>query len=85
MTIVLRHAPANCVRVGGDLERAIVQAVLYLGRDGVDERAILKLRNAVPPARRQKLLAASKRVGGWVGEVLAQVAATPVNEVVRRG
>jgi hypothetical protein len=73
MTIVLRHAPAECVRVGGDLERAIVQALFYLGPEGIDDKTILKLRRAVPPARRNRLLAAARRVGGWVEQVLQQI------------
>jgi hypothetical protein len=84
-TIVLRHAPADQVRVGGDLERTLVQAILYLGRDGVDEAAILKMRRAVPPQRRGKVLAASQRVGGWVGNVLREIAAPRTSAVVPHG
>ena len=75
LTIVLRNAPAECILVGGDLERTLVQAILYLGPDRVDERAIHQLRGAVPAGRRRRVLVAADRVGGWVGQILRVVAA----------
>lgn len=84
-TVVLRHASAKFVRVGGDLERALVQAVIYLGRDALDERALHKLRDAIPLARQDRVLAAARRVGGWVGQALQRVVALPANEVAAHG
>ncbi len=84
-TLRLRHVPADCVRVGGPLERALVQAILYLGPDALDEKAIQKLRQAVPPTRRHKVFAAGERFGGWVGQILQKIAAPPLPETVEHG
>jgi len=76
LTVSLCHRPANQIRVGGTFEKAVVQAILHIGPQGIIEEVRSRIGKLTSPARRIKLLRAADRVGDWAGEVIRSIAAT---------
>jgi hypothetical protein len=54
----------------------VVQALRYLGKDGVGAPEIQKLRAALTPAERRKLLKETRFGVGWIYEVAKRIAET---------
>lgn len=74
-TIQMKHASRKRLAGAGQLSGAVFQALRYVGRDGVDDQIIDKLRNALSPKDRKDLLKYSLTVPEWMRPIAHQIAA----------
>ena len=73
--VSFRHsAPRNLVG-GGTTVGQVVQALRYVGKDGVDRDVLDRLRARVPVTKRRRLASVADDVPAWMAPVLRNLAA----------
>lgn len=74
-TIVMRNAAAkNLVGAGGP-SGTVLQALRYLGKDGVDDDAVARIARALDDDARAALIRDAVKAPGWMRPVAAKIAA----------
>lgn len=75
-TVVLQNAGPRALKGAGTISGDIYQAMLFLGRDSVDDRVIRRLRDRLRSRDKRKILNQLTEYPSWAQDVLRQVAAT---------
>lgn len=57
-----------------EMSATIVQALLFLGKEAVDEKLIGRLKQLLTPAQRKRLLKDAKYVSDWVADTVRRIA-----------
>jgi len=70
----LRHAAPRNLIGAGTIAGTVFQALRYLGRGGVDDAVIRRLRASLSPSDRNSLRQHSTRMPGWMRPVIDQIA-----------
>ena len=83
VVFVFKHVPPKDLPAGRSGSALVFQALRHLGRQAVDDRVVLRLRDELSPQRRRDLLKDAKYATGWIADVARQVAEEPVS--VARG
>ena len=73
--VAFRRAARRNLVGGSTPVGQVVQALRYLGRDGVDQDALAALRTRVPAAQRRRLRDVAKDVPAWMAPALESLAA----------
>ena len=71
-TVVLRNAGSRALQGAGTLSGDIYQALLFLGRDTIDERVVEQLRNRLADEDKKKILKELVSYPGWAQNILRQ-------------
>lgn len=73
-TIMFRHAAPQHMLGAGTLAGTVLQALRYLGRDGVDQRAIRTITSRLTAADKHALKRVIPGVSDWLRPVVDQIA-----------
>jgi len=55
----------------------VIQALRFLGKDSIDDKVILKVRQILSPTERKRLLKAARYTATWMPEVVKRIAGEP--------
>lgn len=72
--ILFRHASPKDLRMDSYSSRLIAQALRYLGKEGIDDKVLDRLRRIVPQKDRAKFLKDARYGTDWILEVALKVA-----------
>jgi hypothetical protein len=72
-TVEFRHVGPRQLLGCGRISGLVFQALEYLGREGIDDGVIRRLRAALPPEERREFLANARYATSWVAEVARRV------------
>ena len=73
-TVCFKHARPKEMRTEGAVSSLVVQALRYLGKDGVGPETICRLRDRLSPAGRRRLVRDTRYSTDWIFAVARQVA-----------
>lgn len=73
-TVVLRNAGPRTLKGAGTISGDIYQALLFLGRDAIDDRVIDHLRSRLQTTDKRKILTQLASYPSWVQDILRRVA-----------
>lgn len=73
-TILFKHARPKEMAVESPTSAVVIQALRYLGRDGVDRRTIKQLRNRLSKAECRKFLRDARFSADWIYGIAREVA-----------
>lgn len=73
-TVVLQNAGPQALQGAGTISGDIYQALLFLGRDAIDDQVIANLRNTLQTEDKRKLLTQLTSYPSWVQDILRQAA-----------
>jgi hypothetical protein len=73
-TIQIRHAAPKELPVGSRTSSMVFQALRHLGRAAVDDQVMAKLRHALSPDQRRKLLRDARYTTDWIAAIVRQIA-----------
>ena len=74
-TFELKHSPISGIERFHQIVVYVVHALLHLGKNSIDDRAISRLRSRIPDSDRKHLLKALGSVPGWLTPKLKEIAA----------
>jgi len=72
--IQFKHARPQALAGADGKPALVVQALRHVGKNGVDERTLLKLKNALSDAERRQLLKSTRLGVDWIYEVAKRIA-----------
>ncbi|MFN0056239.1 MAG: DUF6088 family protein [Planctomycetales bacterium] len=84
MVIVIKHVSPRELPIGNRTSTTVLQALRYLGKCGVDDRVLSKIRHALSPKHRLQLLQDTRYTTDWIAEAVRKIAGNDEN-VVRNG
>jgi len=73
-TVVLRNAGPRALRGAGTISGDIYQALLFIGRDAIDDRVVDHLRDRLKSQDKRKILNELASYPGWAQDILRRVA-----------
>ena len=73
-TVCFKHARPKEMRTAGAVSSLVVQALRYLGKDGIGPEIIPRLRDRLSPADRRRLVRDTRYSTDWIFAVARQVA-----------
>lgn len=73
-TIVFRHVSPRMLFPGRPTSHAVLQALRYLGRDGVDDDVIKRLSARLSPSDKRALVRDAKFSANWLVEIAKRIA-----------
>lgn len=84
--VSVKHAPPKDLPLGNPTSAMVFQAIRYLGKDAVSDKAIVGLRARLSPAERRRLARDAHHITDWIAEVVWRVVADHgVSAEVSRG
>lgn len=76
-TVVVKHAPPKELPIGNRLSATVLQALRYLGKDGVDSTVVDRIRKALSSKHRSQLIKDARYTTDWIADVVRRIAAEP--------
>src|SRR5260370_12414839 len=73
-TIHFKHARSHILGQEGGMTALAIQALRYIGKDGLDDALIRRLRTLLPEAEKRRLLKATRFGVDWIYETAKKVA-----------
>lgn len=73
-TVVLRHVAANKLSAQTKMSRLVLEALRHLGRDGVDDAVVEKLRAVVPEQHKRQLVNDARYHTDWIVAAVKRIA-----------
>lgn len=74
MVLVVKHVSPKELPAGSRTSATVLQALRYLGKDGVDANVVSKIRKALSPKDRAQLLRDARYTTDWMAEVVRKIA-----------
>jgi hypothetical protein len=71
---VVKHVSPKELPHGSRTSATVLQALRYLGKDGVDDKVIAKIRKTISPKERAQLLRDSRYTTDWMADVVRKIA-----------
>lgn len=71
--LTLRHSRAPVLDDASDSANAVVQALAYLGKDGIDAAVIARFAQRIDDQDMKALLQARPQMSGWMGDVVLKI------------
>jgi RNA-binding protein YhbY len=71
--IVVKHVVPKELPIGNRISATVMQALRYLGKDGVDETVIGKIRKALTAQHRSRLLLDARYTTDWIAEAVRKI------------
>jgi hypothetical protein len=72
--VVLKHVSPKELPVGNRTSATVLQALRHLGKDAVDATVVSRVRKALSPRDRSRLLRDARYTTDWIAEVVRQIA-----------
>jgi hypothetical protein len=82
--VVLKHVAPKELPVGHRTSATVLQALRHLGKDAVSPTVVSRIRKALSPRDRSRLVQDARHTTDWIAEVVRKIAAGP-EEVGRHG
>ena len=79
--IVVKHVAPKELPVGNQISATVLQALRYLGKDAIDSTVINRIRKALLPKYRSKLLLDSKYTTDWIADAVRKIAGDQVKAI----
>ncbi len=79
--IVVKHVAPKELPVGNQISATVLQALRYLGKEAVDSTVINRIRKALLPKYRSKLLLDSKYTTDWIADAVRKIAGDQVKAI----
>lgn len=73
-TLTLKHAAPKGIATGDKVVGPVLQALYFLGKDGISEDVITRLRGMLSAKDKEKLLKQSRYAVGWLADAVHRVA-----------
>jgi hypothetical protein len=80
MVFVVKHVSPKELPIGSRTSTTVLQALRYLGKDGVDAQVMAKIRKALSPKYLTRLLQDIRYTTDWMAEVVRKIAGQDENE-----
>lgn len=74
MVFVVKHVSPKELPLGSRTSATVLQALRYLGKDGVDANVVSKIRKALSPKDRVQLLKDARYTTDWMADVVRRIA-----------
>jgi hypothetical protein len=72
--VVIKHVSPKELPVGNRTSATVLQALRHLGKDAVDATVIARIRKALSPGNRSRLLRDARYTTDWIAEVVREIA-----------
>jgi hypothetical protein len=72
--VVVKHVAPKELPVGNRTSATVLQALRYLGKDGVDSTVVSRIRKALSPRNRLQLLRDARYTTDWIAEAVRKIA-----------
>ncbi|MEN9672775.1 MAG: hypothetical protein RL553_1040 [Planctomycetota bacterium] len=79
--IVVKHVAPKELPVGNQISATVLQALRYLGKEAIDSTVINRIRKALLPKYRSKLLLDSKYTTDWIADAVRKIAGDQVKAI----
>ncbi len=79
--IVVKHVAPKELPVGNQMSATVLQALRYLGKEAIDSTVINRIRKALLPKYRSKLLLDSKYTTDWIADAVRKIAGDQVKAI----
>ena len=79
--IAVKHVAPKELPVGNQISATVLQALRYLGKDAIDSTVINRIRKALLPKYRSKLLLDSKYTTDWIADAVRKIAGDQVKAI----
>jgi predicted transcriptional regulator of viral defense system len=79
--IVVKHVAPKELPVGNQISATVLQALRYLGKEAIDSTVINRIRKALLPKYRSRLLLDSRYTTDWIADAVRKIAGHQVEAV----
>jgi len=79
--IVVKHVAPKELPVGNQISATVLQALRYLGKEAIDSTVINRIRKALLPKYRSKLLLDSKYTTDWIADAVRKIVGDQVKAI----
>ena len=79
--IAVKHVAPKELPVGNQISATVLQALRYLGKEAIDSTVINRIRKALLPKYRSKLLLDSKYTTDWIADAVRKIAGDQVKAI----
>lgn len=79
--IVVKHVAPKELPVGNQISATVLQALRYLGKEAIDCTVINRIRKALLPKYRSKLLLDSKYTTDWIADAVRKIVGDQVKAI----
>ena len=79
--IVVKHVAPKELPVGNQISATVLQALRYLGKEAIDSTVINRIRKALLPKYRSKLLLDSKYTTDWIADAVRKITGDQVKAI----
>jgi hypothetical protein len=76
LVFVVKHVAPRNLPAGSPVSTAVFQALRHVGQAAVDAQVIARIRRALSPKHRARLLQDARYAAGWIAETARQIADT---------